>query len=195
MAERKSARDPAAQMAGRELDLQRLMTADPSRSVDRFLKLSGLALAVVCALLPLAAHMQYTRNARLAAAGPGKTIRDPLDRSGQKTVMPKVANAGPGADLTAPGIDPATTGTATQDDAAGGQGKPEDPARQPFPPKPRFLLRDVVGGMGMIEDQTGFWFVEKGSLLPDSSRVADIAERDGIWQITTDKGGVIRQTP
>lgn len=195
MAERKPSSKAGPKRSTEEIDLERLMTAaDPSRSVDRFLKLSGLALAVVCALLPLAAHMQYTRNARLAAAGTGKTIRDPLDRSGQKTVMPKVANAGSPADLAAPGIDPATTGTATQD-AAAGQGKTQEPARQPFPPKPRFLLRDVVGGMGMIEDQTGFWFVEKGSLLPDSSRVADIAERDGIWQITTDKGGVIRQTP
>jgi len=193
MAEPRRARNAGTQESPKEPDLKKLMAADPGRSIDRFLKLSGAALAAVCALLPLAAHMQYTHNER-AAAGTGSTIRDPLDRSRQKTVMTKPGNRGLGDDLAALGVDPSTTATATQD-AAAGPGKAADPVRQPFPAKSRFLLRDVVGGMGMIEDQSGFWFVEKGSLLPDSSRVADIAEHDGIWQITTDKGGVIRQTP
>lgn len=39
----------------------------------------------------------------------------------------------------------------------GGDGSGEG---QAFP-KPVFALREVVGGMAMIEDTSGYWFVEK----------------------------------
>ncbi len=41
----------------------------------------------------------------------------------------------------------------------------EEASKQPFPDKPAFLVREVVGGLVMIEDETGYWFVEEGSRL------------------------------
>ena len=40
----------------------------------------------------------------------------------------------------------------------------------------------------MIEDDAGLWVVQPGSMLPDSSRVAAIEQRDGKWVlVTTDR--------
>lgn len=168
---------------------------DTSRSVDRFLKLSGLALAVVCGLLPWAAYRQNAASMKTMAANDTK-IHDPLDRSHQHTILGSRGIFGDQAKVADLPVDPNPTGTTSiTGDIANGRPKAEPPAKQPFPARPEFLLRDVVGGMGMIEDQTGFWFVEKGSLLPDASRVVSITSRKGLWQITTDTGRVIRQTP
>lgn len=166
-----------------------------ARSVDSFLKLSGLVLAVASGLLPLAAYVQNARTTHVAATD-GKTIRDPLDRSHQRTMFGARKDQGADSRTATLSVDPNFTGT-TQAAGSPDAARPtaEDPRSQPFPARPQFLLRDVVGGMGMIEDQTGFWFVEKGSLLPDASHVAAITNRDGLWQITTDAGRVIRQTP
>jgi hypothetical protein len=175
------------------LDIGRLGDADPGRSVDRFLKLSGVVLALVCGLLPWAAYIQNSRTTQVAAAS-GNAIRDPLDRSHQHTIGLGAGTPGDDADLAALGVDPATTATTSAVGATGEQPKPEDASKQPFPAQPQFLLREVVGDMGMIEDRSGFWFVRKGSLLPDASHVAAISQSDGVWEITTDKGRVVRQT-
>ena len=72
----------------------------------------------------------------------------------------------------------------------------DDAIKQPFPGKPAFLLREVVGGLVMIEDDAGYWFVEKGSTLPDGSKLIAIEHGSGAdsWQIKTSDGDVITRT-
>ncbi|MFN4272529.1 MAG: hypothetical protein ACK4F5_06935 [Aliihoeflea sp.] len=62
-----------------------------------------------------------------------------------------------------------------------------DLANQPFPPDTvEYNLIHVVNGRAMIQDKDGIWVVQPGSLLPDSSRVAQIKQNaDGNWVIVT----------
>ena len=43
----------------------------------------------------------------------------------------------------------------------------------------------------MIEDDAGLWIVQRGSTLPDSSRVSSIEQRDGKWVLVTSTDQVI----
>ena len=40
----------------------------------------------------------------------------------------------------------------------------------------------------MIEDDSGLFIVQRGSMLPEFSRVASIEERDGRWVLVTGMG-------
>ena len=48
----------------------------------------------------------------------------------------------------------------------------------------------------MIEDESGYWFVEKGSPLPDGSTLVAIERGNdpGSWSIKTSDGDVISRT-
>ncbi|UXN66627.1 hypothetical protein N8E89_18490 (plasmid) [Phyllobacterium sp. A18/5-2] len=72
----------------------------------------------------------------------------------------------------------------------------EEASKQPFPRKAVFLVREVVGGLVMIEDESGYWFVEKGSPLPDGSTLVAIERGNdpGSWSIKTSDGDVINRT-
>ena len=57
---------------------------------------------------------------------------------------------------------------------------------QPFPaPVPEFELVHVANGRAMIQDDQGLYVVQRGSLLPDNSRVAKIEKRNGSWVLVT----------
>ena len=99
----------------------------------------------------------------------------------------------PGAPATAksvPDLDLLATGTLPDE--------PEDPDKapgldeQPFPATAsEFKMVHVANGRAMIEDDTGLWMVQRGSVLPDSSHVASIERRGGNWVIVTDADKVI----
>lgn len=62
---------------------------------------------------------------------------------------------------------------------------------QPFPAQGmRFHLLHVAKGRALIEDENGVYVVERGSPLPDLSKVASLEQRNGEWVIVTDKGDV-----
>lgn len=44
----------------------------------------------------------------------------------------------------------------------------------------------------MIEDDTGLWIVQRGSVLPDSSTVSSIEQRNGKWVMLTSTNQVIQ---
>lgn len=70
------------------------------------------------------------------------------------------------------------------------------PASQPFPAKaPSYSLVHVANGRAMIRDANGFWVVERGSILPDNSRVVAIEQRDGVWRLRTSGNAVIELAP
>ncbi|PSM18855.1 MULTISPECIES: hypothetical protein [Nitratireductor] len=67
---------------------------------------------------------------------------------------------------------------------------------QPFPArKPAYALVHVAKGRAMIQDANGFWVVERGSILPDNSRVMAIEKRSGAWILRTSNDDVIEMTP
>lgn len=67
---------------------------------------------------------------------------------------------------------------------------------QPFPArKPAYALIHVAKGRAMIQDANGFWVVERGSILPDNSRVMAIEKRSGSWVLRTSNDAVIELTP
>jgi len=168
----------------------------PQSKVDRYLKIAAIALAAGSAMLPFITYLQ-----RADLGAPEKAERkiiDPLDRSEQKTVR-RFPSFRP-SEQVAPNADVDDTmtgsvmsngkglpGTGAGGDGEGGEGQAM--------PKPVFALREVVGGMAMIEDTSGYWFVEKGSLLPDGSRLVSIGRGAGTWQLTTSSGDVIQKTP
>ncbi|WP_139976421.1 hypothetical protein [Ochrobactrum sp. CGA5] len=168
----------------------------PQSKVDRYLKIAAITLAAGSAMLPFITYLQ-----RADLGAPEKAERkiiDPLDRSEQKTVR-RFPSFRP-SEQVAPSaeVDDTMTGSVMSNGkglpgtGAGGDG--DGGEGQAFP-KPVFALREVVGGMAMIEDSSGYWFVEKGSLLPDGSRLVSIGRGAGTWQLTTSSGDVIQKTP
>lgn len=66
---------------------------------------------------------------------------------------------------------------------------------RPFPQQNvPFQLVHVANGRAMIQDDTGLWIVQRGSVLPDMSRVASIEERGGAWVIVTSTDRVVSIT-
>lgn len=59
---------------------------------------------------------------------------------------------------------------------------------------PAFSLVHVANGRAMIRDANGLWVVERGSVLPDSSRVVAIEQRNGTWVLRTSADAVIELT-
>lgn len=93
-------------------------------------------------------------------------------------------------DLEALALDFAATGTVV---GSIDRDRP-DPSEetQPFPgPPPGFTLVHVAKGRAMISDANGFFVVERGSVLPDSSRVVSIENMDGKWVLKTSRDQVV----
>jgi hypothetical protein len=64
---------------------------------------------------------------------------------------------------------------------------------QPFPlDLVPFQLVHVANGRAMIEDSDGLWVVQRGSRLPDGSRVVSIEKRNGDWILETTLDAVIK---
>ena len=169
-------------------------TKKPQSQVDRYLKIAAITLAVGCAMLPLVTYLQRVDLSPDKKAD--SKIVDPLDRSEQKTVR-HFPSFRPN-DQVAPSedIDTTTTGSVMSNGKGlpgTGAGNGGEGGEGQALPKPVFALREVVGGMAMIEDTSGYWFVEKGSLLPDGSHLVSIGRGNqaGTWKLTTSSGDVI----
>lgn len=62
-------------------------------------------------------------------------------------------------------------------------------AEQPFPPPViGFKVIQIANGRALLQDDTGLFVVQPGSILPDSTRVRTIEERDGLPVLVTDSG-------
>lgn len=162
---------------------------------DGYLKGAGIVLATVCFVLPFVMYYDVL-EARSTPIATGKVVRDPLNRTNQKVV--RSTHGKPGSsmqDKPAEALDPMTTATTTEQ-TEDRLARIEEASKQPLPGKPVFLVREVVGGLVMIEDETGYWFVEKGSVLPDGSKLVAIerSNEQGSWQIKTSDGDVISRT-
>jgi hypothetical protein len=89
-------------------------------------------------------------------------------------------------------LDLLATGTATKEYEEEDEKGTPDLTEQPFPaPAVSFRLVQIANGRAMIEDDTGLFVVQPGSMLPDSTRVKTIEERDGRPVLLTDAGEVL----
>ncbi len=85
------------------------------------------------------------------------------------------------------GLDQLTTATVASPLLRKKEGEGAD-LDQPMPGTAGFRLLHVANGRAMIEDQSGVYIVQQGSVLPDNSRLASIEQRDGKWAIVTSNG-------
>jgi hypothetical protein len=105
-------------------------------------------------------HRDAVEVPPMAIARAPDDIKDPSDT----LVTATIPKAGPGGD----GTDMGTT--------------------QPFPGRSGFRLLHVANGRAMIEDGNGMYIVQKGSILPDNSRLAAMTQKNGKWVIITSTG-------
>lgn len=166
---------------------------------DRFLTMTGVAMAVAAAMFPWYVFLNaekfgvrpadWTRTRDLPE-GPGRNVFtvSPLalvdrDDEGAEQVQRPQQPAGE------PPIDEIITATVPTLGRELSRA-PSGPASQPFPGQQGFRLLHVANGRALIESTTGMFLVRVGSILPDDSRVATIEQREGKWVIVTSAGAV-----
>jgi len=67
---------------------------------------------------------------------------------------------------------------------------------QPYPHQEvDFRVVHIENGRAMIEDESGLWVVQRGSMLPDMTTVTSIEQRDGAWVVVTSGKRVLTLTP
>lgn len=171
-------------------------TVRPSaRSRDRRSDLTiaalGVTLGLICALFPWYIFFNPeefgVRAVKFGGSGPGT---EPIVLSSQPD---RIGAPAASHDIPPMEIDLRTTGTATEqpEDTENTEGTP-DLMEQPFPaPVAHFRLVQIANGRAMLEDDTGLFIVEPGSILPDSTRVKSIEQRDGRPVLVTESGTVL----
>jgi len=147
----------------------------------------GVTLGLVCALFPWYIFFNQEKFGiealKFGEYGPESRSR-PLAFSARSL---RPADLLPEDALPSGALDPFATGTLPDSRE---ERKPA--ANQPFPVEEvPYRLLYVVNGRGLIEDDAGLWVVQPGALLPDSSRVANIEQRNGKWVLVTNRDKVV----
>lgn len=172
-----AARQAAARAAGKKSRLRE----------DLLLGLFGVALGLGCALFPWYVFFNQEKFGIRAVQfeGGGDNAR-----SSGVVATPQIARIPNFPEVKEePELDQLATGTTPpgEDDT-----ETAKLLEQPFPPQDvPFRLVHVVNGRAMIQDDTGLWIVQRGSVLPDMSRVAAIEERQGAWVLVTSTNQVV----
>lgn len=164
----------------------------PDRRSDFVVASLGVTLGLICALFP---WYIFYNDVRFSTHG--FHLGGTGDRTG------RIVNPNPAAGMAEPetaeeglphNLDLFATGTPAE--------SPEDPNKapgldeQPFPAhNSEFRLVHVANGRAMIEDDAGLWIVQRGSTLPDNSKVASIENRGGKWVLVTSTDTVVELTP
>ncbi|MBY8917656.1 hypothetical protein T8J41_10875 [Nitratireductor rhodophyticola] len=153
-----------------------------SRS-DWMIMLGGIGLAAVCAMFPWYIFF----NQEQFGVRPMTFAGRPSPQGPSREALPALVGARiPSQMIPLPQVDYTSTGTVDRTPT----GVLED---QPFPgDEPGFRLVHAVGGRAMIEDEDGYWLVQRGSRLPDGSRVAQIVWKNGQWEMITTRELVIK---
>jgi hypothetical protein len=159
--------------------------AKRNRRSDFMVAALGLTLGLICALFPWYIFLnpdefgvraiKLLGNGEITLTGPITLMPQP-ERFGAPSLTQEI----PPIDL-----DLLSTGTAKKEDDE--EYSPPDLSEQPFPaPAPvTFKLVHAANGRAMMEDDSGLFIVQRGSVLPDSSSVVSIEQRDGRWVLIT----------
>jgi hypothetical protein len=148
----------------------------------------GVALGLGCALFPWYIFLNQEKfgvralefnGGGKAGRSAGISLKDRADSAGKVT----------DDDVSVGALDPFPTGSLPDRRMA------MPPAEQPFPASTiEFRLVHVANGRAMIADDSGLWVVQRGSSLPDDSRVASIEQRAGKWVLVTSTDRVLELT-
>jgi len=183
----RAAREDAAR-AGQEKKSRRPLFGRRISKGDALLAALGVSLAIVSALFPWYIFYNPGQFGIKAMKFEGnQSGNSPTTISYQPNRVGQPMNV---TDIPSMELDLLATATlpGRSDDGEG-----LDVAEQPFPPDTvEYELIHVANGRAMIQDADGIWVVQPGSLLPDSSRVARIEERNGAWVIVTTLDRVVQ---
>ncbi|MGX7874756.1 hypothetical protein ACVDG5_020155 [Mesorhizobium sp. ORM6] len=155
------------------------------RRSDFVIAALGITLGLICALFPWYIFFNQEQFGVQAIKFGGTGTNSGREGGGvvARRSAPLTAKDVPNAN-----IDLLATGT-IQDDATPARA----PGEQPFPADvAKFRMVHVANGRAMIEDDTGLWVVQRGSTLPDSSKVSSIEQRNGKWVMLTSTNQVIQ---
>jgi hypothetical protein len=165
------------------------------RTSDLTIAALGITLGLICALFPWYIFFNPDKFGVRAMKFQGGGAM----ASGPITVGPLPERIGAPLDVDEVpvlDIDLFATGTAKKADDEEQEAVPPSVEEQPFPVEiPQFRLVHVANGRAMIADDAGLWVVQRGSILPDSSRVMTIEQRSGNWVIVTSDDRVLEMTP
>ena len=155
---------------------------ESSRRSDFVVAALGITLGLICALFPWYIFFNQEQFGVQAIKFGGTGTNS--GRAGGGVVAERSAPL-TAKDVPAANLDLLATGT-VQDDPN------PAPAEQPFPADAtKFRMVHVANGRAMIEDDAGLWIVQRGSILPDSSQVSSIEQRNGKWVMVTSTDQVI----
>lgn len=150
----------------------------------------GIALGFGCAVFPWYIFFNQDKFGIRAMKFEGNADQKPpimLGSDGERVGAPMSAE-----DIPPMQLDLFATGTTRSGDDDEGDAKRIEALDQPFPgDEVHFRLVYAAAGRAMIADETGMWVVQRGSLLPDNSKVAGIEERDGKWVLVTSAERVV----
>jgi hypothetical protein len=154
------------------------------RRSDFVIAALGITLGLICALFPWYIFFNQDQFGVQAMKFGGTGTNS--GRAGGGVVAERSAPL-TAKDVPAAHLDLLATGT-VQDDANSAPA----PDEQPFPADAaKFRMVHVANGRAMIEDDAGLWIVQRGSILPDSSQVSSIEQRNGKWVMVTSADQVI----
>ncbi|MER9580642.1 hypothetical protein [Mesorhizobium sp. M0276] len=155
------------------------------RRSDFVIAALGITLGLICALFPWYIFFNQDQFGVQAIKFGGTGTNS--GRAGGGVVAQRSAPL-TAKDVPAANLDLLATGT-VQDDANPSPA-PDD---QPFPADAaKFRMVHVANGRAMIEDDAGLWIVQPGSILPDTSQVSSIEQRNGKWVMVTSTNQVIQ---
>jgi hypothetical protein len=152
------------------------------RRSDFVIAALGITLGLICAVFPWYIFFNQEQFGVQAIKFGGTGTNS--GRAGGGVVAERSAPL-TAKDVPAASLDLLATGT-VQDDPS------PAPAEQPFPADAaKFRMVHVANGRAMIEDDAGLWIVQRGSILPDTSQVSSIEQRNGKWVMVTSTNQVI----
>ncbi|RUX31474.1 hypothetical protein EOA13_05690 [Mesorhizobium sp. M7A.F.Ca.US.011.01.1.1] len=154
------------------------------RRSDFVIAALGITLGLICALFPWYIFFNQDQFGVQAMKFGGTGSNS--GRAGGGVVAERSAPL-TAKDIPAANLDLLATGT-VRDDA----NPAAAPDEQPFPADTaKFRMVHVANGRAMIQDDAGLWIVQRGSILPDSSQVSSIEQRNGKWVMVTSADRVI----
>jgi len=162
-----------------------------TRSSDLVIAALGIALGLTCALFPwyIFFNQEQFGIRAMKFSGSGTQVSGPL------TLSPQAERVGAPMsveEVPVLQLDLFATGTLPKKGDDGTDPEALSVTEQPFPVEEAvYRLVHVANGRAMIEDDTGVWVVQPGSMLPDNTRVAAIEQRGGSWVLVTTGDRVI----